>query len=90
MKSGRDRDGSPSTPNGGGVLFHEGTYYHWYGEFKTGKPSTGFQQALGRHARRYHGGFCVTSKICTSGRTKHDRAARNQRGSSKGICIPPR
>lgn len=31
-----DRNGQPINAHGGGVLFHEGTYY-WYGEFKTGK-----------------------------------------------------
>ncbi len=31
-----DTDGNPINAHGGGVLFHEGTYY-WYGEMKTGE-----------------------------------------------------
>ncbi len=31
-----DTDGKPVNAHGGGVLFHEGTYY-WYGELKQGK-----------------------------------------------------
>ena len=30
-----DTDGNPINAHGGGVLYHEGTYY-WYGEYKTG------------------------------------------------------
>jgi hypothetical protein len=32
----RDTDGQVINAHGGGVLFHQGTYY-WYGEFKAGK-----------------------------------------------------
>ena len=32
----RDTDGAPINAHGGGVLFHEGTYY-WYGELKEGR-----------------------------------------------------
>src|ERR1700761_9253583 len=32
----QDADGKPINAHGGGMLFHDGTYY-WYGEFKTGK-----------------------------------------------------
>ena len=32
----RDTDGNPINAHGGGVLFHEGSYY-WYGELKAGK-----------------------------------------------------
>ena len=32
----RDTDGAPINAHGGGVLFHEGTYY-WYGEIKEGR-----------------------------------------------------
>ena len=28
-----DTDGNPINAHGGGILYHEGTYY-WYGEFK--------------------------------------------------------
>jgi len=31
-----DTDGNPINAHGGGILFHEGTYY-WYGEYKKGK-----------------------------------------------------
>ena len=31
-----DTDGKPINAHGGGILFHEGTYY-WYGEIKQGK-----------------------------------------------------
>ena len=31
-----DTDGNPINAHGGGMLYHEGTYY-WYGEYKTGK-----------------------------------------------------
>jgi len=31
-----DTSGHPINANGGGVLYHQGTYY-WYGEYKTGK-----------------------------------------------------
>ena len=29
----KDTDGNPINAHGGGILYHEGTYY-WYGEFK--------------------------------------------------------
>lgn len=29
----KDMDGNPINAHGGGILYHEGTYY-WYGEFK--------------------------------------------------------
>ena len=32
----RDTDGAPINAHGGGILFHEGTYY-WYGELKEGR-----------------------------------------------------
>ena len=32
----QDADGQPINAHGGGILFHEGTYY-WYGEAKTGR-----------------------------------------------------
>jgi hypothetical protein len=32
----KDTDGQAINAHGGGVLYHQGTYY-WYGEFKTGK-----------------------------------------------------
>lgn len=32
----KDTDGAPINAHGGGVLFHEGTYY-WYGEIKEGR-----------------------------------------------------
>ena len=32
----KDTDGNPINAHGGGVLYHEGTYY-WYGEYKKGK-----------------------------------------------------
>ena len=32
----RDTAGQPINAHGGGVLFHQGTYY-WYGEYKTGR-----------------------------------------------------
>ena len=31
-----DTDGNPINAHGGGILYHEGTYY-WYGEYKKGK-----------------------------------------------------
>lgn len=31
-----DTDGNPINAHGGGILYHEGTYY-WYGEYKAGK-----------------------------------------------------
>lgn len=31
-----DTDGNPINAHGGGILYHNGTYY-WYGEYKTGK-----------------------------------------------------
>ena len=31
-----DTDGNPINAHGGGILYHEGTYY-WYGEYKLGK-----------------------------------------------------
>lgn len=31
-----DTDGNPVNAHGGGILYHDGTYY-WYGEYKTGK-----------------------------------------------------
>ena len=31
-----DTDGNPINAHGGGMLYHEGTYY-WYGEYKKGK-----------------------------------------------------
>lgn len=33
-----DTDGNPINAHGGGILYHEGTYY-WYGEYKKVKPS---------------------------------------------------
>ena len=30
-----DTDGNPINAHGGGILYHEGTYY-WYGEYKKG------------------------------------------------------
>lgn len=32
----KDTDGNPINAHGGGLLYHEGTYY-WYGEYKKGK-----------------------------------------------------
>lgn len=32
----RDTDGNPINAHGGGLLYHEGTYY-WYGEYKVGE-----------------------------------------------------
>ena len=32
----KDTDGNPINAHGGGILYHEGTYY-WYGEYKKGK-----------------------------------------------------
>lgn len=32
----KDTEGNPVNAHGGGILYHEGTYY-WYGEYKTGK-----------------------------------------------------
>lgn len=31
-----DTDGNPINAHGGGIMYHEGTYY-WYGEYKTGE-----------------------------------------------------
>ena len=31
----KDTDGNPINAHGGGLLYHEGTYY-WYGEYKKG------------------------------------------------------
>ena len=31
-----DMDGNPINAHGGGLLYHNGTYY-WYGEYKKGK-----------------------------------------------------
>ena len=31
-----DTEGNPINAHGGGILYHEGTYY-WYGEYKKGK-----------------------------------------------------
>lgn len=32
----KDTDGNPINAHGGGLLYHDGTYY-WYGEYKKGK-----------------------------------------------------
>lgn len=32
----KDTDGNPINAHGGGLLYHNGTYY-WYGEYKKGK-----------------------------------------------------
>ena len=32
----KDTDGNPINAHGGGLLYHEGTYY-WYGEYKKGE-----------------------------------------------------
>ena len=32
-KEWKDTDGNPINAHGGGVLYHDGTYY-WYGEYK--------------------------------------------------------
>lgn len=37
-----DTDGNPINAHGGGILYHEGTYY-WYGEYKKGKFNIGRQ-----------------------------------------------
>ena len=34
----KDTDGNPINAHGGGLLYHEGTYY-WYGEYKKGKTT---------------------------------------------------
>ena len=52
-KEWKDTDGNPINAHGGGVLYHDGTYY-WYGEYK------------GEHTYRSPGGIVTGPKLAVS------------------------
>jgi hypothetical protein len=70
-----DADGLPINAHGGGVLFHEGTYY-WYGEIKTGKTVL-------PDSNKSWGGTRVDTKgvSCYSSKNLHD-------WKNEGVVLP--
>lgn len=56
-----DMDGNPINAHGGGVLYHEGTYY-WYGEYKKGKTILPEGATWERYRTDVTGVSCYSSK----------------------------
>lgn len=56
-----DTDGNPINAHGGGILYHEGTYY-WYGEYKKGKTILPEWATWERYRTDVTGVSCYSSK----------------------------
>lgn len=56
-----DTEGNPINAHGGGILFHDGTYY-WYGEYKKGKTSLPPEATWEAYRTDVAGISCYSSK----------------------------
>jgi len=57
----KDTSGNPINAHGGGILYHEGTYY-WYGEYKTGPTTLYPDQGWECYRTEVAGVGCYSSK----------------------------
>ena len=75
----KDTDGNPINAHGGGLLYHDGTYY-WYGEYKKGKTILPDWATWECYRTDVTGVGCYSSKDLLNWKFEGHCASGSQRG----------